>query len=540
MSQALDQLNAELESLSKKLRQQLLIKATFEGVAYFLFGLVIFFILDRFGDFPMVFRIIILLSGIVSILFYLKSKYWLNYTYPYSKEEVSLLVEEKFPEFRSRLISTLQFSKNKPGKMVSADLVDGMMNQTFDMYGDYDFSEIVDAEALKKMLKTFAISLAAIVLMSVIAPHSFPIYLQRFYSQVAYPTNTQFEEITLPAYSIAGEETSITIKMLGELPASGYITISSDENDAEYEIMQSEQAGIYQFDIPAQMADLSLRFKIGDYSSQAYDLPVKKRPTISQLTVEVIPPAYTGIQPFIEQSGNLQVPYGSKLNYSVKSSKELSKFEMTSKIVDLNLPQIQGSEDKWNFSLLAEYKINYSFLMIDQDQLLSKGIPEFRLRVKADRAPRVRLIEPSALRELSPISRMKLEAEFEDDYQISSVKVLYTVIDSEYDQDLDFDEFKTWKSFDDINVKNFTLKEIWDNRSIEIEAGKNLKIRLQVTDNAPEPQVSFSQDILVPIISQEELKSRLADEFINSVEPVEDILLKLNDVNRKMDRLGDK
>ena len=47
--------------------------------------------------------------------------------------------------------------------------------------------------------------------------------------------------------------------------------------------------------------------------------------------------------------------------------------------------------------------------------LKSKGIPEFRLRVK-----------PSALRELSPISRMPLEAEFEDDYQIASVKVLYT------------------------------------------------------------------------------------------------------------------
>ncbi|MDD7986033.1 hypothetical protein PQO01_13865 [Lentisphaera marina] len=540
MSQALDQLNVELESLSKKLRQQVLIKAVFEGAAYFLFGLVAFFILDRFGDFPMAFRIIVLLSGIGCLLYYLKTKYWLNYTSPYSREEVSLLVEKKFPQFRSRLISTLQFSKNKPGKMVSADLVDGMMDQTFDMYGDYNFSEVIDTEALKKVLKVFVISLAGIILMSIIAPQSFPIYLQRFYSQLAYPTSTQFEEINLPEYAIAGEETSMSIKMTGELPASGYITVYSSESKAEYDVDQSEEKGVYQFAIPAQMENLSMRFKIGDYSSQAYDLPIKKRPAIAELKVEVIPPAYTGIKAYTEESGNLQVPFGSKLNFSLKTSKELNEFKLIPKIDEVVLPKVQGAGSQWNFSLNAETKMKYTFQLLDQDSLESKGIPEFSLRVKVDKAPRVRLIEPSALRELSPISRMPLEAEFEDDYQIASVKVLYTVIDSEYDQDLDFDEFKVWKSYADINDKTFSLKELWDNRSIEVEAGRNLKVRIQVTDNAPEPQTSFSQDILIPIISQEELKGRLADEFLNSVEPVEDILLKLNDVNRKMDRLGDK
>jgi hypothetical protein len=424
--------------------------------------------------------------------------------------------------------------------MVSADLVDGMMNQTFDMYADYNFSEVVDVEALKKMLKIFAISLAGIVLMSLVAPQSFPIYFQRFYSQVAYPTYTQFQEINLPEYAIAGEETSISIKMTGELPASGYIIVYSSESKAEYDINQSEEEGVYQFAIPAQMEDLSMRFKIGDYSSQTYDLPIKKRPAISELRVEVIPPVYTGIKPYTEESGNLQVPFGSKLNFSIKASKELNEFKLVSKTEDFVLPEIQGSGSEWNFSLNAETKTNYTFNMLDQDSLQSKGIPEFRLRVKADKAPRVRLIEPSALRELSPISRMPLEAEFEDDYQIASVKVLYTVIDSEYDQDLDFENFRVWKSYSDINDKTFSLKEFWDNRSIEVEAGRNLKIRVQVTDNAPEPQTGLSQDILIPIISQEELKERLADEFLNSVEPVEDILLKLNDVNRKMDRLGDK
>ena len=51
MSQALDRLNNELGLVSKKIRQQLLLKAICEGLAYLLMGLIVFFVLDRLGDF---------------------------------------------------------------------------------------------------------------------------------------------------------------------------------------------------------------------------------------------------------------------------------------------------------------------------------------------------------------------------------------------------------------------------------------------------------------------------------------------------------
>ena len=197
-------------------------------------------------------------------------------------------------------------------------------------------------------------------------------------------------------------------------------------------------------------------------------------------------------------------------------------------------------ENMWVAEFEPKASLTYTLSMLDELGLVSKDIPDFRLSVKEDKKPIIRIVQPVTLSELSPRSAMNLEAKIRDDYKVSKVRVLYTISSGEYNENEDpTAEYSVYKSFDSVNQKNFQLKEIWSNKKLNLVEGNLLKIRIEATDNSPAQNVTVSEDILVPIISDAELRQRLSEEFVDAILPVEDLKLKLNKSNRKTEKLGD-
>ncbi len=531
-----------LEKIASEIKSQELLKGILTVAVAVLFGICAMFLLDVMVHFPYAIRILILIAGIAYGVFWFVKNPWKKYSKDVTTEKVSLLVEDKYPEFRSRMISTIQFNRALPKNNISLQMVGGMMKQTFSMVKNVTMGNVVDKTWQKKTYMSFLASIVVSVALVAAMPATFKIFLQRLVMPVQYPSKTKVVNIEIPEYLVAGEEFKIKITAEGQLPSLGTVTLKTAGDSLDADLMKlGEQSGDYEANFSGVIEEAGIVISLGDYTSDLVPLKVVKRPGVGHLTVTVTPPEYTGVKPFTVKSGNTQVLAGSKVKMEVEPSKKLFEIKLLNKTSTEEMPQFVLKENMWVAEFEPKRSLTYTLSMLDELGLVSKDIPDFRLSVKEDKKPIVRIIQPAALNELSPKSAMNLEAKIRDDYQVSKVRILYTITSGEYDENEDqLAEFSVHKSFDSVNKKNFHLNEIWSNKKLNLQEGNLLKIRIEVTDNSPAKNVTVSEDILVPIISDAELRQRLSEEFVDAILPVEDLKLKLNKSNRKTEKLGEK
>jgi hypothetical protein len=528
----------KLEKLAAEIRLQSLTKEALKLITIIMAGIMGFFVLDVLAHFPYIIRLVLFIGG-MNYAFYRFIKGPLhNYKKELSAEEVSLIVEDHFPEFRSRLISTLQFGNSLPGANMSIDLIGGMMKQTFNMVKDVSFGKVVDQtwkkETYKRLAATVLVSLILIMTMT----NSFGIYLQRLVAPVDYPTATEITEINVPEYLVAGEDFTVKVKAHGVLPALGTVTLISKIDELEVDLTKSNEEGNYNANFSGILESATLTIALNDYESAEVQLKVIKRPSIAQIQIHVEPPQYTGLKPYVQKSGNAQVPKGSKVTVAVTPNKDLKSMSFLNKSAE-EQPQFASKDGQWSSSFAPVDSITYSLSMLDTKGLTSKDIPDFRISVKEDRAPTIRIVAPTSISELSPKSSMKLAAKIRDDFSISTIRVLYHISNGEFERETQLSDYQVHKEFTQLSTKEFSFDEIWSNRNKELREKQILKIRFQAVDSSPAQNTALSEEIIIPIISEAEMRLRLSEEFVDAILPVEDLKLKLNSSNRKTEKLGE-
>lgn len=530
-----------LEKIASEIKSQELLKGILTVTIAVLVGICAMFLLDVMVHFPYAIRLIVLLGGIAYGIYWFIKNPWNKYSKEINTEKVSLMVEDKFPEFRSRMISTVQFNRALPKNNISLQMIGGMMKQTFSMVKNVTMDAVVDKGWQKKTYLSFLASVFVSVVLVAAMPSTFKVFLQRLVMPVQYPSKTKVVNIEIPEYLVAGEEFKIKITAEGQLPALGTVVLKSAGDSLNADLVKlTENGGEYESSFSGVIDEAGIVIELGDYTSDYIPLKVVKRPGIGHLTLTVTPPEYTGVEAFSIKSGNTQVLSGSKVKMEIEPSKNLFEIKLLNKTSTEEMPQFVLKENVWVAEFEPKASLTYTISMLDELGLVSKDIPDFRLSVKEDKKPIIRIVQPVTLNELSPRSSMNLEAKIRDDYKVSKVRILYNISSGEYEENEDqVLEFLVHKTFDSVNQKNFQFKEIWSNKALNLQEGNLLKIRIEATDNSPAQNVTVSEDILVPIISDAELRQRLSEEFVDAILPVEDLKLKLNKSNRKTEKLGD-
>ncbi|NQZ59401.1 MAG: DUF4175 family protein [Lentisphaeraceae bacterium] len=529
----------KLETLAAEMRLQSLTKEALKVLTIILAGIMTFFVLDLLADFPYLIRLLLFVGGVGYAIYNFIKGPLHKYKKDISAEEVSLIVEDHFPEFRSRLISTLQFDQTLPKGNVSIELIGGMMKQTFSMVKEVSFGSIVDQSWKKETYKKLAITAVVSLVLIIAMPTYFGIYLQRLVAPVNYPTATQITDIEVPEYLIAGEDFSVKVKGSGVLPALGTVILTSEIDELEVDLTKITEEGNYQADFSGIFENAVLNIELNDYESEEIELKIVKRPAISQIEIRVQPPQYTGLKAYVQKSGNAQVPKDSLVTIAVTANKELKGMTLVDKATK-EQSVFSQQEGQWLASFTAGSSLSYSLTMLDTKGLASKDIPDFRITVKEDRAPTIRIIAPSSISELSPKGSMKLAAKISDDFGLSSVRVLYHISAGEYEAETQLSDYRIHQEFTDLTDKEFTFDEIWSNRQKDLKENQVLKIRFQAVDSSPAKNSALSEEIIIPIISAAEMRLRLSEEFVDAISPIEDLKLKLNSSNRKTEKLGEQ
>jgi len=482
-------------------------------------------------------------------------------------DALCLEVERKHQSLGERLISAWQFSQTEQTSGVSQEMVDATIDEGVVAAKSLSFASSLNRQRLAinvlvvlavlaffvgggillgaEMSKTWANR--NLLLQDDMWPQETYFIIQglREDGSVAVPRGENWEAVVL-----VDEERSLVIP--GENDVSMQFRPSGGRPVKE--LTQSKQNPLrYSTKLPSIHEEFEFRVVSHRSSSKWYPIVLLEQPHVENLRIEVTPPAYIGtkVETLPSDAGPYSVLRGSKIRITGGSTKSLSKAELV--FSDPRRPDVWAtkeltlvSDDEFEIDLgenwlgyetddstdgptddstteaedeasdkpAAETKgaprdaARLSIELTDESGLKSRRPTSFTIRVQTDRAPRVRLALMGIGGMVTTKALLPFRSQMDDDYQITKghLSAEWREGDAPQTALIDFEQLVEGlpkKQFEFIDA--IELEEL----KIPIDSSLTLKMLAEDNDNVSGPNVGASNEILLRVVSEKELREDL-------------------------------
>jgi hypothetical protein len=540
-------LEAKLRSLGHQIQRQQLMRGMIWLSTIGLLALLGFFILDYMTRFPYPIRLLVFLGGLFAGISWYRRCYVAPNKKALNPEDVSLRVEKQHPELQDRLISTLQFQHaTELGSGTSESLVEGLVRQTFERIPKIKLGTIVDTSWRPQAMKRLLIAAGLVGLMVLITPtNSFIFALRLVFPGVSYPTATRILDVDLPELIPAGDPVPVRVVADGALPELGRVHLASSTGDSiDLDLLPvADESEKYQVSLPPLQEPAEVTVHLGDADTYSVYVTPEPRPALSELSVTVDTPGYSGLGERVEKTGNLRVLTGSRLHWRFHFNKPITELSLESLTEGLHFDSPGKQEDgSWTVSMTPQASLGFQLRLHDQHGLEPRDPPTYRVTAFADQAPVIRLDQPRGITELAPPSRMPLQFTVSDDFGLGRVLVEYVIEDDDSGFGLTAvppGRRKHYQTWDKPEGRTFSFDDEWLNEKISPRPGQTLRIWIAAEDIAPKPQRAESQEISIRIISTEEYRRLLWQRLGEQVERIDDLVPEIKSSDRQLERIED-
>jgi hypothetical protein len=408
-----------------------------------------------------------------------------------SLEEAASLIGGHFASVNDKLLNTLQLKALADLSPEHNQLLSAGIDQKITELKVISFSTAIRLSANKKYLKYFLIPLMLIFMVGLIAPailkegtHSYVQYNR----EIIPPAPFVFIVLNSTLGTIQGEDFNLQLQLKGDqLPQDIYIM----EGLNTYKL---EKADIAQFNYLFKNLQRSVRFHFsgGGFQSKTYQITVKPRPSVLNITARVVYPSYLKKEnETIENAGDLTVPEGSIIEWSVFTAhtKQLV-FRLGNTIRHFNLNH-NGASFRSKITKSLAYLVSpQTVLPVNADTV------GHRIEMIRDESPTLIVTEKAD--SLSSKARY-FSGEINDDYGFSSLHFIYHIKGR-----------IPRKSSISIPIKKASLHSsfffYWNLKELPVTPGETVEYYLEVADNdgVNGPKVSRSpiKTLQLPSVAQ--------------------------------------
>ena len=352
----------------------------------------------------------------------------------------ALMVEKGRPEFRSRLIASIQLTR--PGAIpaqAATDLVRAMVGETELMAGPLDFTEVVRLDDFKKF-GGWAAGLLAVGLMLFVNGREVSVDLLKrvLLSHVEVPRKTRVTWLTQNTRIGRGDAVTLEAVARGIIPKAGRLLVrSSFMSEREYP-MEKDKADPTRFTrtLESVQSTFSYYVKLNDGESGRFEVTVVPRPIIAKLECEQFPPAYSKLPQVHRSLGDLSLLAGSRLRIVAQASKDLRSASLkvvglTNEMAMVVAPQ-QPRELTGELAIPAKGLTGFSLFLTDTEGMESKDSAVYHVEIVPDRAPTIRILYPDRKEELATRDAVLLVAfQAKDDFQVAKARLRYKAGEAE-------------------------------------------------------------------------------------------------------------
>ncbi len=303
-----------------------------EGTLAAIFGIMISYLvvfgLDRIFDTPTLLRVLILLTGMVGMVFFLPLKYY-NWVWQHRNlEGVARLLQHKFPRFGDHVLGIVELASNRSDQSSSPALVAAAMRQVDEEVAKHNLADAVPNPRHRRWAYAAGVPIILVIIGIVVIPATSRNTLARWltpWRDVDRYTFAQLEGNTDRRVVAYAESFDVEARLKDDSPWK------PESGQAQYTdqtpIVAERDGASYKFQLPPQTKEGNVALRVGD-ARRSIPVEPKLRPALKELTAKVQLPDYLKRQePRIDdvRGGIVNLVKGSTATLEATITRELSE-----------------------------------------------------------------------------------------------------------------------------------------------------------------------------------------------------------------------
>ena len=483
---ALSQLESRVEGVRRRNRGKFLITGLMLSLSVVVFTFLGFSAADILFKLSVGTRVLALLAsfaGVVAVMAWFLVRPWRSMG---GSVEVARSVEDAYPELEEQLSTALEFGKEPQliGKVSSPELVGALMQQTAQRAEPLNFSRTIRWKpAVIAGLVAFMLA-ACVAAYYQISPRLFKRTFARFVNpgaNVSAPTLTEITRVT-PGDSEQPVESSVPVEVTldGRMPDRVLLSVFvGDEKNERWEDrpMDRGEDGLYRATIRRLLDSARYKVRAGDAETREYKIKVFKTPEITEFTLRIEHPAYTGkgIEPLPAGTGDVRALRGSKVHIDVKANVELGKASVAFKSRRGEMPGISESKEPRKASIVFDIDKDdeYQIKIADTDGNPGTG-SLFQIKALRDRFPRVTIKKPEKDLMVQKEQTVEVEISADDDIGVKEIGIFHSI---------DVDEKQIMVRRMDPQPLRADGKLVWELGTMNLKGGEVIAYYAYAIDN---------------------------------------------------------
>jgi len=452
-------------------------------------------------------------------------------------DAVALRIEKARPYFRSRLISSIQFTR--PGALppgAAPSLARMTVAETEELARPQDFTEIISTKEFRQVLVwSFAVLVLGVFAFMYGGEVSRDLLKRAFLSSTLVPRHTRVAVLTGDMRIGLGDTIRIEALAQGVVPRAGKLTVkTSGQRTLEYPL-EKDKDGKFVRALENVQQNFDYTVRLNDGISRMHRVTVVPRPTTASIQCEQTFPAYVGLPKTKRALGDLTLLAGSKLALTATTTRDLKSAHLHLTGLSNDVPMQINAENprelRGEFPIPAKGLTGFSIEMLDTDGMASRDSAVYRIDVVPDRAPKVKIVYPDRREEL--VTRQAIQPigfEATDDFRIALARLRYRVGESEdaeiktIELDLGTNAVKDLKNRYEWNIRDFQPP---------LAEGTRIEFWIEMQDNndVTGPGIGMTEHQLLRVVSESDKRADLlnrAGDFLGTISDVTGDQEKLN------------
>ncbi|MCD0487302.1 hypothetical protein LPB86_03620 [Pedobacter sp. MC2016-14] len=387
-----------------------------------------------------------------------------------SIEEAAQLIGAHFFTVKDKLVNTLQLkalADQSPGNNL---LILAGIDQKIAELKPIPFTRAIQLQDNKKYIRYIFIPLSIILLIALLAPavlrdgtHSFVQYNREILP--AAPFDFVLKNENTPV--VQGDDLNLNLELKGnELPQEVYVT----EGLNTYKL-EKENISHFHYTFKNIQKDKVFRFSAGGFNSKSYEIQVKARPAITNVSAEFRYPAYLQKKNEIRQNvSDLLIPEGTVVTWKVHTANSNELLF----ILDQKANMLKVNGDESTFSARVRKNSSYQIspknnILVQSDSLVHQ------INVVADQYPTISIGQSA---DSLSSKALYFNGAIADDHGFSSLKFCYTLQQDggpavTYTKTIAYGKNQLQHSF----------FYFWDLNTVSLKPGQALTYYFEVADN---------------------------------------------------------
>ena len=350
-------------------------------------------------------------------------------------------VDRASPEHQERWTTVVELahSQDPPAVRGSAGMIDRVMREAAAAAPRVNPGSVIGASRARRSWLVALLLAGAMLIVRAAWTEGFDALARRFLLpnlDLARVSLTQVKSITGDATVPTGASLRIEAETIGR-PAETVTLILDDPGPDGRPIttrvaMQTDLQRPDRFVHVLRALTHSRRYRIraNDGQTVTHEINVVPRPEITDITLDVTPPRYSGLEPesYSVLPKRLGVLRGTKLKLAVETNKPVEACEL---LGAGNQPVAMAASGEGNMRFFATLQPRRSYANLrvrlrDEHQFTNRNSPGCRIVVRHDEAPTITIVKPGRRVVLKPQDVLPIHFAAEDDLAVAAVDLLVT------------------------------------------------------------------------------------------------------------------